>query len=312
MLKRIKDYLLHLLWEPSGAALCAFFTMLMLCLCNLVNRTLLFSTNAWMLLILPLSFVPPFIIFKASRGGTKYIPTEHLSLPQKYHTPTMLYATILLILGSLLLKILFFEGRYTEFALYGAFFARRDGTLLCDLYLLLAFCIIPPVFEGLVYRGVFIAEHDRRGRFTATLVSALFFAMLGFSFAELPQRLFAGVLLCIVLYATRSIAATVAMHVIYNIFAVFVEPTLISIKNVSSNVTLFTFLVAIGSAFSAFCLFSHLSRLYGKYSRDKNYNNFKKTTPRERVIWHLAELLLSAPAIACYVLFIVVAIIKKV
>ncbi len=312
MIKKIKNYLLHLLWEPSGTALCAFCIMLLLCVGNIVNSTLLFSTNSWMLLIIPISFIPPLMIFMASREGKRYVPTHHLALPKKYHVPTILYATVLLILGSLLLKLLFIEGRYTEFSLYGAFFAHRDGTLLCDIYLLLAFCIIPPVLEGLVYRGIFITEHDRRGRFTATLVSALFFALMGFSFEELPQRLFAGILLCITLYATSSIAITVAMHILYNIFAVFVEPTLVSLKNVSSNVTLFTFILAITVFFCAFVLFSHLSRLYGKYSRDKNYNNFTKTTPRERVIWHLAELLLSPIAIACYVLFIITAIILKV
>jgi cobalamin synthase len=74
---------------------------------------------------------------------------------------------------------------------------------------------------------------------------------------------------------------------------------------------LFIFIIAIITLAVAISLFSHLSRLYRKYSRTKFGENFVKTTPIERTFWHLVELMLSIPAIACYVIFIVVAIIVR-
>lgn len=306
MLKKVRDFLLELLFSPSGTSLLAFAIMLLLSIFNLINTTLLLSSNWLMLISIPISFGAPLFIFWLSRGGKKYIPTLNLELPKRVHLPSILLATLLLISGSTLFKFLFIEGKYTELSLYGTFFAHRNGSILNDIYLVLAFCLVPPLIEGLVFRGALITETDRRGRLSATVFSSVLYALLGFSLEELPQRLFMSAILCIVLYATSSIATTVAIHIVYNFYAVFFEPTLISLKNVSANYELFAFLLAIFTLAVAFLLFSHLSRLYRKYSHDRFGESFVRSTPRERTLWHLVELLLSIPSLACYVIFIIV------
>ena len=312
MIKKIGDFLSGLLRDSSGTALMVFLVMLLLSIFNLINTTLLTSSNAWMLPVLLISFLVPFFIFRASRGAKKYLPTIHVSLPRKIHVPTIIFSTLLVILGSTLLKLLIFSGKYTAFPLYNMFFANRNGNILRDIYFIISFCIVPPIFEGLIFRGIIIKEHDRRGRLTATLFSSLLFALLGFSAQELLPRFFLSALLCIVLYATDSIIITISMHIAYNIFAVFIEPTLVSLKNVSSNFELFTFVLAIITIIIAIMLLSHLSRLYRRYSHDKFGENFVRSTPRERTFWHLVELMLSIPAIACYVLFVVVTLITEI
>ncbi|MBR2381276.1 MAG: CPBP family intramembrane metalloprotease [Clostridia bacterium] len=312
MLNKIKSFFSEMLYAPSGTALAVFLTMLLLSIFNLINTTLLTSSNAWMLPVLLISFLVPFCIFRASRGGKKYLPTLHVSLPKKIHIPTIIFSTLFVILGSTLLKLLIFSGKYSAFPLYNVFFANRNGNIWRDIYFVLAFCITSPVLEGLFFRGAMIKEHDRRGRLTATLFSSFLFALLGFSAQELLPRLFLGALLCIVLYGTDSIAITISIHIAYNIFAVFIEPTLVSLKNVSANFELFAFILAIAAIIAAILLFSHLSRLYRKYSHDKFGKNFVRSTPRERTFWHLVELMLSLPAISCYVLFIVVTLITKI
>ncbi len=298
-----------MIFSPSGTAFLVLLVMLLIAIFNFVNVALLYSNNFWMIPMLAISFLLPFFIFRATRGGKKYIPTLNLSLPKKVHVRTIIYSALFLMLGSTLLKLAFVSGKYMEFPLYNAFFAHRNGSFWNDIYLVFAFCIVPPIFEGLIFRGSILKEHEKRGRMTATVVSSLFFALLDFSFELLLPRFFVGILLCIILYATDSIATTVAIHIAYNFFAVFVEPTFISVKNVSSNVELFTFIVAIFTLLFAIFLFSHLSRLYRKYSHDKFGENFIRSTPRERTFWHLVELFLSIPAIACYVLFVVVSLI---
>lgn len=306
MLKKIKDFFVEMIFSPSGTATLVLLIMIFLSIFNFVNNALLFANNWWMIPMLAFSFLVPFFLFRATRGGKKYVPTIHLSLPKRYHIYTILLSTVLLMLGSTLLKLAFISGKYTEFPLYNAFFAHRNGNLFNDLYLVLAFCVIPPVFEGLIFRGSLIREHDRRGRMTSTVFSSIFFALLGFDLELLIPRFFVGVILCIVLYATDSIAISVAIHILYNFYAVFVEPTMISVKSVSSNFELFAFIVAILTLIVAIFLLSHLSRLYRKYSHTKFGENFIRSTPRERTFWHLVELLLSVPSLACYVLFIAV------
>ncbi len=311
-MNKIKRFLAELVFAPSGAALLIFVAMMLLSVFNFINSALLFANNAFMLLMIPAAFVVPYVLFAASRGGKEYVPTLNLSLPRKYHLLTVLLGALLLICGSTLLKFLFVSGKYAEFSLYGAFFAHRDGSLWRDLYLLLAFCLVPPIFEGLIFRGVLLKEHDKRGRLTAVIFSSLFYALLGFDTEHLAWRFFFSALLCIIVYATDSLALSVALHILYNVYAVFAEPTLISVKNVSSNAELFGYLLAIATLVIAIFLFSQLARLYRRYSHTKFGENFTKSTPRAKTFWSLIELLSSLPALLCYALFIVVTLILNI
>ncbi len=309
MLKKIREYLLELLWAPSGTAFLTFAIMLLLSVFNLINTTLYFSGNGWMVLMLPIAFLVPSYFFWISRGGSKYVPTVNFGMPEKAHIPTIIFSSALLFLGSSLIKMLIIDGKYIEFPLYNTFFAHRNGNLFNDIYLLLIFCIIPPIFEGIIFRGAFIKEHDKRGRLVVTVFSSLMFAILSFSFEELIPRFFVGIILCIILYATDSLVLTIAIHIAYNFFAVFFEPTIVSIKTVSSNYELFAFMLAILTVAIAIALFANLSRLYRKYSHEKFGENFVKSTSKEKSFWNLVELCTSIPSIACFVLYFVVTLI---
>ena len=96
-----------------------------------------------------------------------------------------------------------------------------------------------------------------------------------------------------------------------NFFAVFLEPTFVSVKSVSANYELFAFIVAIFTLIVAILFFSRLSRFYQKSAHDKFGKNSTRSTSRERTFRNLSELLLSIPAIACYVLFIIVTLIAN-
>lgn len=301
-----------MLWAPSGTALLTFAIMLMLSLFNLINTTLFFSGNGWMILMLPLAFIPASFIFWISRGGKKYMPTIHFEMPKKRHITTIILSTLLLFLGSALIRMLFLDGRYIEFSLYNTFFAHRNGSLFNDIYLVLMFCIVPPIFEGIIFRGVFVKEHDKRGRLVVTLFSSLMFSLFGFDFGELIPRFFIGTMLCIVLYATESITLTIALHIAYNFFAVFFEPTIVSIKTVSSNYELFAFLLVLVTLTIAILLFSNLSGLYKKYSKEKFAESFVRSTPKEKSFWNIVELGTSIPSIACFVLYLIVTLIIEI
>ena len=311
MIKKIKEYLLKILFSNYAAILLAFSVMLLLCLFNLINTVFLASSTWTMLLFIPLAFCVPLAFFILSRKE-RYFPSYHFAKIKKYHVPTIIYSFFLLIFASILLKSTFFESIYTSFSLYNTFSADIQGGFFKKLYLILSFCIIPPILEELVYRGIIIKEYDKRGRLTATLISSILFSLLGFNVYEIPQRFFMGIILCILLYATGSIFICVAIHILYNVFALFFEPTLVSLKYISSNSSTFLLLITVATLIMATCLCSHLSRLYNKYSKDKNYVNFKRSTPRERTFWHFLELFISTPSLACVLLFAITTLILNI
>jgi hypothetical protein len=177
--------------------------------------------------------------------------------------------------------------------------------------LFLAFCIIPPILEAFIFRGAILKELDKRGRLTATLCSSILFALLGFNMLELLPRFLIGCILCMMIYATDSIILSATMHIAYNIFAVFIEPTLVSMKNVSSNFVLFTFIVTIIVLVVGILLMSGLSRLYHKYSHDKFGINTTKSTSRRKTLHFFTEFMFSLPAIACYVVFVIVSLLTQ-
>lgn len=311
MLKRIGNFFSKMLLSHSGAALLTFAIMLLISVFNLINSTLLFSGNGYMIPMILIAFALPIFVFVASRGGKQYLKSFSLSLPSKMHIPTIIWSTLLTFFGSTLLKLIFVNGKYIEFPLYSAFYAHRNGKFFNDVYLVLAFCLIPPVLEAFVFRGAILKDLDKRGRLTATLCSSILFALLGFDMLELLPRFLLGCVLCMVFYATNSILLTATMHVAYNIFAVFIEPTLVSVKNVSANVELFTFIIAIITLATAILLFSTLSRLYQKYARDSFGTNTTKSTSRSRTLHFFAEFMLSIPTIACYVIFVIVSLLTQ-
>ena len=269
MLNKIKKFFADMLFSPSGTATLVLLIMILIAIFNYVNVAFLYASNLWIFPMLTVAFAVPYFTFRASRGGKKYLPTTHLALPKKYHIPTILWSTLLIMLVGTLFKLAFVGGKYTEFSLYNTFFAHRNGKIINDVCILFAFCIVPPIFEGIIFRGVILKEHDKLGRMSATVFSSFLFAIVDFNVELFAARFFIGILLCIVLYATDSIATSIAIHIVYSLYAVFAEPTLVSIKSVSSNVELFAFLLTILTLGVAIMLFSSLSKLYAKYSHEK-------------------------------------------
>ena len=311
MIKKIGRFFSEMIGSHIGSAFLTLVIMLLLSIFNLWNSTLPVTANVLMIPILLLAFALPILGFVALRGGKQYIKSFSLNLPSKSHVPTIIWATLLIFFGSTLLKLVFVDGKYIDFPLYSTFVAHRNGNFLIDLYLILAFCLIPPLLESFIFRGIALKDLEKRGRLTATICSSVLFALLGFDMLELLPRFFVGCVLCMVFYATDSIVLAATMHVAYNIFATFIEPTLVSVKNVSANFELFIFIVLIITLTCAFLLLSSLSSLYQKYAHEKFGINTTKSTSRKYTIRFIGEFLLSIPTILCFVVFVVMILINQ-
>ena len=176
------------------------------------------------------------------------------------------------------------------------------------LFIVISLAIVPAVTEEVLFRGIMLTEYTSQGVFAAVLISSLAFAMGHFSFVRFPVYLFSGLVLAAVTFATRSLTASVIVHVLNNVFVVFFEDYVIFMakkQNVSGVLIIFIlacafFISAVISAFEAASLY----KSYGKGNADSSYLPEKKKK-RSRLT-DLSEALFSPTFLLAVVIFIVV------
>ncbi|MBR5123746.1 MAG: CPBP family intramembrane metalloprotease, partial [Clostridia bacterium] len=140
------------------------------------------------------------------------------------HLFLLLSASLVLVAGCTLLGLLCgMMSAQPSFTLYDTFASANDGSVGATIRLILAYGLLPAFCEELIFRGILCAELEKHGILYASVVSALFFAMLHFDLTALPVYLFSGVLLCLVMYVTRSVIASMVVHLCYNLFGIFVQ-----------------------------------------------------------------------------------------
>ncbi len=140
------------------------------------------------------------------------------------HLFLLLSSILMLISGCTLLGIICgMMNSQPAFTLYDTFASVHDGSAEASIRLILTYGILPAFCEELVFRGILCAEYEKQGILFSSLVSSLFFAFLHFDLAALPVYLFAGILLSLVRYITRSTIASMIVHLGYNLFGIFVQ-----------------------------------------------------------------------------------------
>ena len=153
-----------------------------------------------------------------------YVKSLRLGGLRLSHLFLLLSASLVLICGCTLLGMLCgMMIAQPSFTLYDTFASVNDGSVGATLRLVLAYGLLPAFCEELVFRGILCAEHEKHGILYASVISALFFAFLHFDLTALPVYLFAGMLLSLVMYVTRSAAASMIVHLCYNLFGIFVQ-----------------------------------------------------------------------------------------
>lgn len=165
-------------------------------------------------------------------------------------------AIMILVSGCTLLAMLCGMMKSQEsFTLYGTFRSSYDGTASSAVRLILAYGILPAVCEEIVFRGIVCSEYERYGILYASTVSALFFALVHFDIFAFPVYFFSGLVLAFVMYATRSVVCSIAVHLGYNLFGIFAQAGISGYCNSTGSVGLLVIVaiavLLLGSAF--FC-----------------------------------------------------------
>ena len=297
-------------FDPS--LLLVLGTFVLLLLSRLLDVLLLDRDNEYLAVVLLqiLIFVIPGYLFLRYRGKS-YAKKLRLRAPGFEHVLLIASAAGALVTGCFLLSVLMGNlSAGQSFVLYDTFTSHQDGTTLGVVYLILAYAILPAVCEETIFRGILCAEFEKKGVACAIAVSSILFSMLHFNLPAMPVYLFAGVILALTLYATRSVFCTVIVHFLYNLFCLFGQSGFADFYVTQSATTLFLILMIAALLLCLAVFFGESSRLYRVHAKEGASDAYRPTTKLSALdaVKNTALAFASPAAIVCVVLYLIVCI----
>ena len=273
-------------WIDNAHAVLALTTYLLLLLSRLVDTAVLGRDSEYLSIVMlqVMIFLIPGVIFCKLRG-TSFTEKLRLRLPRPSQILLLVASLIALISGTLLISIYTggIETLDQGFTLYDTF-AAGGGTDFSEVaYLILAYAALPAVCEEFIYRGVLCATLEERGLLPAILYSALSFGMLHFELSHLPVYIFAGLLLCALMYATRSLASTVLVHFAFNLFGLFGQPALTQFYLYTGSSELFRFLLMVIFLLAAILFCGEAGRIYRGYAKSAQSAPYRVDLPKSEL-----------------------------
>ena len=289
----------------------------LLLLTRLIDASLLTRDNEYFSIIVLqiMIFLLPAFAYLHWRGDALR-PRLRMRMFRIDHIFLILGAILMLAGGGMLLQMLLGGAREAgeTFSLYDTFISKPGGSTANTLYLILAYAALPAFCEELVFRGIFCAEYERHGAPCAALMSMLYFTLLHFDLRYVPTYLFSALVLCAVLYATRSLGAAMAVHFCYNLFGLFGMPYVTAVYASMGRVWVLIFALIVVFVFGAAVFCGEAARLYRNYASHGSHEGEGANTeisPRDSVVRFLRRLL-TAEALGCILLYVVVLIVKAV
>ena len=294
--------------------LLVFSTYALLLFSKILDLTLINRENEYytvVILQLMIFLLPGAVWCKYKGDG--YLKGLRMRLPKPNSFLLILSGTLLMISGGLLLSVLFggLESLSQNFSLYDTFISKSNGTVPSNIYLLIAYAVIPAICEELIFRGILCHEYEKGGVVRAVVFSSLFFAMLHFNPINILTYMFSGVILALVLYASRSLFAAIITHLLYNIFGLFGQRYMNTLYKITGSETFFIFIVAFIFLLSAAFFCRQAAKLYKKHVYDGVSSNYRKPVDKtpEEIRKSFLAVIFEPATILCVVFYIVASII---
>ena len=181
-----------------------------------------------------------------------------------------------------------------------AFDLNSVGNLFLALIL---YALVPAICEETLFRGVLLNGLRKAGALPAILISAVAFAVMHMSLAQLPYVLVLGIVLGIVMYYTRNLALTISMHFANNALVLIIGYLT---QNASYDITWVTILIGIACA----GIFGIVLKLYYNVFKNREFPKIKESEenylsqqqlPTQRgILWATTIALASV----CYIIFV--------
>lgn len=299
---------------------------ILLLLVRLIDPLLLTRENEYIAVIvlqLMIFMIPAAVYLRLAGRGISSLRLNPIGIG---HLLLIVSAIITLSCGILLMNYIFGGAGTLEqsYDLYGVFISKSGDGAGSVLYLILAYAALPAICEEFMFRAVLCAEYERRSTASAIIMPSLFFAMLHFDLSRFPAYFFAGIVLVLTFYATRSFFAPVIVHFCNNLLAVFGKTYIQTLYDLGGS-ELFRFIVTALFLLSAFIFCAEAARLYRGYSARNLSSAYRDLPVREKRpdtapaapltefaqrhprITATAGSLFAFPALGCYLLWAIVA-----
>ena len=289
-------------------------TYILLLLSKIIDVTLINRDNEYLSVVVlqMMIFLIPAALW-CRFSGEKYMRSLRIAPIKADSVAVMIAAALVMISGGVLISMLFggLESLSQNFSLYNTFISKDDGTVPSRLYLVLAYAVLPALCEEFVYRGILCHEYEKGGVTRAVLLSSLFFSLLHFNLQNFPVYFFAGVVLALTLYATRSVFGAIIAHFLYNLFGLFGQPYINTFYNITSSTKLFVFVIVMIFLVSAVVFCAEASRLYKRYFERALSSKYRQPVLQgfDSIKTSYLEVLTKPSAIVCYALYIIALIV---
>lgn len=255
-----------------------------------------------------LVFILPAMLFLWLAGTDSMSASKlRIRILRLSHIPLIVAATMMLITGGLLLSMIFggIDSLRNNFSLYETFVSKNGRGTGNTLYLIFTYALLPAVCEETTYRSLLSSEYEGCGIACAIGVSALLFGILHLNAHMLPVYIFAGLLLALTMYATRSVLCSIAVHFLYNLFCIFSQPLVTTFYRSTSSAGLFVVLVILLFMLSAALFCFSASRLYAKYAKAKKQPPYPIGLSAKETLHGVLTTLCNLPTAISLVLFLV-------
>ena len=148
---------------------------------------------------------------------------------------------------------------------------------------LFLFAFQQAVTEEFLYRGIVLTEYEKNGIPLAVILSSLSFGLIHFDPVRLPIYFFYGIVLSLVLYATRSLLSSMIVHMANNIFVMFFEVYVYRAAVKQGGGLLMFFLISITACIIfALLFFGTAEKTYADLSAKNVRSDYARRKPLER------------------------------
>ena len=246
-------------------------------------------------------------------SGENYVRGLRLRLPKLNTLLLILSGALLMISGALLLSTVFdgLESLSNNFSLYDTFISKTDGSVSSGVYLFVAYALLPAICEEFVFRGILCYEYENGGVFRAIAFSSIFFALLHFNPINILVYLLSGIVLSLVLYASRSLIGAMLAHFLYNVFGLFGQRYMNTLYRITGSSSFFMFLITFCFLLSGAVFCRQAAKLYKKYLYDGESSSYRKPELKtfEQKKASYLSVIKEPSTIACGVFYIIASII---
>jgi len=161
--------------------------------------------------------------------------------------------------------------------------------------------VLPAIAEEMLFRGILMSELEKHGAFAAVVVSSLMFAMFHFSLKGIVGYFFCGLLLALCVYVTRSLLASFAVHIAYNLLLLLGGGRIKAFFDISGDAAFMAVLLIAVLLVCLILIFGECQRTYALYAEQNLASPHAK---RNGSAGFLAALFSPAAAV-CMIIFIV-------